>query len=106
MEHLACIGLQTVSYLPMPSCDTLQQCFESGSKFQPFPLVCVMTPTIDMADTGHDTDHADCSSYQTRTPSGSMTSYHPTGYWHTTIQQMEILETDIDFALLVSTWTS
>ena len=39
LEHLACIGLQTVSYLPMPSCDTLQQCFESGSKIQLFPLV-------------------------------------------------------------------
>ena len=65
-----------------------------------------MTPTINMADTGHDTDHANCLSYQTRTPSGNATSYHSTGYRHTAIRRMEIPGTGINFVLLALTWTS
>ena len=65
-----------------------------------------MTPTFDMADTGHNTDNIDFLGHWLFSPSSNSTSSRQGSYQASQIQWMEIPETGIDFALPPLTWTS
>ena len=65
-----------------------------------------MTPTIDMADTGHNTDNTDFLGHRLFSSLSSTTSYHPDYYLASQIQQMEIPITGIDLVLSTLTLTS
>ena len=65
-----------------------------------------MTSTVNMANTSHDTNYTDYPVHRLFYSLSNTTSSYPNGYRDSQIQQVEIQEPGINFALLDLTWTS